>query len=86
MKFIVPSFKGSLGEHLQVSENNSSHTFVELLRGKDGLPGRDGLKVAQDLLDHKERRDLLDLRVEEPPTSGGGSVHVLHHQRRFTLA
>ena len=44
LKFIVPSFKGSLGEHLQVSENNSSHTFVELLRRRDGLPGRDGIK------------------------------------------
>ena len=35
------------GEHLQVSENNSSPTFLELLRGRDGLPGlpgRDGMK------------------------------------------
>ena len=44
LKFIIPFIKGSLGEHLQVSENNSSRTFVELLRGRDGLPGRDGMK------------------------------------------
>ena len=28
---------------MEISERNSSRTFVELLRGRDGLPGRDGL-------------------------------------------
>ena len=32
----------SVGQHLQVSETNTSSVFVELLRGRDGLPGRDG--------------------------------------------
>ena len=27
-----------------MSENNSSRTFVELLRGRDGLPGREGVR------------------------------------------
>ena len=27
-----------------MSENNSSHAFVEFLRGRDGLPGRDGVR------------------------------------------
>ena len=27
-----------------MSENNSSRTFIELLRGRDGLPGRDGVR------------------------------------------
>ncbi len=29
---------------LKVSENNGSSVFVELLRGRDGLPGRDGVQ------------------------------------------
>ena len=29
---------------LQVRENNGSSVFVELLRGRDGLPGRDGVQ------------------------------------------
>ena len=29
---------------LQVTENNGSSVFVELLRGRDGLPGRDGVQ------------------------------------------
>ena len=31
-----------MGQHLKVSETNTSSVFVELLRGRDGLPGRDG--------------------------------------------
>ena len=27
-----------------MSENNSSRTFIDLLRGRDGLPGRDGVR------------------------------------------
>ena len=34
-------FSGSQAERLFLSESNSSRTFVELLRGRDGLPGRD---------------------------------------------
>ena len=33
-----------MAEILQVSETNSSHIFVELLRGRDGLPGKDGVR------------------------------------------
>ncbi len=32
------------GTNLKVSENNGSSVFVELLRGRDGLPGRDGVQ------------------------------------------
>ena len=42
--YIYPlaSLPDSVGQHLQVSETNTSNVFVELLRGRDGLPGRDG--------------------------------------------
>ena len=36
---------GSVGHtSLQISDNNGSSVFVELLRGRDGLPGRDGVQ------------------------------------------
>ena len=40
------TFLTGSAEHtsLQVSENNGSSVFVELLRGRDGLPGRDGVQ------------------------------------------
>ena len=38
----LASLPDSVGQHLQVSETNTSSVFVELLRGRDGLPGRDG--------------------------------------------
>ena len=43
--YIIPftSLQGSVGQHLQVSEKNTSSVYVELLRGRDGLPGRDGV-------------------------------------------
>ena len=35
----------SVGEtSLKVTENNGKSVFVELLRGRDGLPGRDGVQ------------------------------------------
>ena len=42
--YIYPlaSLPDSVGQHLQVSETNTSSVFVELLRGRNGLPGRDG--------------------------------------------
>ena len=38
------TFLDSNGKFFEVSDRNSSLTFVELLRGRDGLPGRDGVR------------------------------------------
>ena len=62
-----------------MSENNSSRTFIELLRGRDGCPGRDGVRGPPG---RPGRRDLLVLRVEEPLTPDGGKVHVLEYLGR----
>ena len=41
----VPFLTGSVGHtSLKVSENNGNSVFVELLQGRDGLPGRDGVQ------------------------------------------
>ena len=36
----------SHGEHLTISENNSSHTLIEGMRGPPGLPGPQGKEGA----------------------------------------
>ena len=59
-----------MGQRLQVSETNTSSVFVELLRGRDGLPGRDG---AQGPAGPRGEHGLQGKEGLPGPTSGGAT-------------
>ncbi len=47
-----------------MSENNGSSVFLELLRGRDGLPERDGR--SKDFLDHQEKMGTIRAVISTP--------------------
>ena len=81
---------------MTVPGNNTSNIFMKLLRGNDGIPGRDGrdglpglsgrdgspgIRMgSKDLLAPLELLDPLVPRVEGPSTPGGGRAPVLRYQ------